>query len=84
MGYQQRTEFNKRLMALGENGSEITPDGGFPGYGVVRNNYALIKGSLPGPVKRLVRMRNAIRPGDMDVKAPQFLYVSTESKQGMR
>jgi large subunit ribosomal protein L3 len=48
MGYQQRTEFNKRLMALGENGSEITPDGGFPGYGVVRNNYALIKGSLPG------------------------------------
>jgi large subunit ribosomal protein L3 len=84
MGYHQRTEFNKRLMAIGTDGAEITPSGGFPGYGIVRNQYVLIKGSLPGPTKRLVRMRSAIRPGDSFVKAPQFLYVSTESKQGLR
>jgi large subunit ribosomal protein L3 len=84
MGYHQRTEFNKRLMAIGNDGSEITPDGGFLGYGVVNNQYILIKGSLPGPVKRLIRMRKATRPEKNFVKAPSFLYVSKESKQGLR
>jgi large subunit ribosomal protein L3 len=82
-GYHQRTEFNKRLMFIGTDGTEVNPEGGFPGYGLVRNQYALIKGSLPGPVKRLVRMRKAIRPGPGALKAPQFLYVSKESKQGL-
>jgi large subunit ribosomal protein L3 len=85
MGYHQRTEYNKRLMAIGNDGSEITPDGGFTGYGIVNNQYVLIKGSLPGPVNRLIRMRKAIRPGQQSfVKAPSFLYVSKESKQGLR
>jgi large subunit ribosomal protein L3 len=84
MGYHQRTEFNKRLMAIGTDGSEITPAGGFPEYGVVNNQYVLIKGSLPGPIKRLIRMRKALRPGQNFVKAPSFLYVSKESKQGLR
>ena len=83
MGYHQRTEYNKRLMLIGSDGSKITPEGGFPGYGLVRNQYILIKGSLPGPVKRLVRMRHAIRPGMNSVKAPELLYVSQESKQGI-
>jgi large subunit ribosomal protein L3 len=84
MGFHQRTEFNKRLMALGTDGSEVTPDGGFPEYGIVRSSYALVKGSLPGPAKRLIRMRKALRAGNLEVKAPQFLYVSKESKQGVR
>ena len=83
MGYHQRTEYNKRLMLIGSDGSKITPEGGFPGYGLVRNQYILIKGSLPGPIKRLVRMRHAIRPGMNFVKAPELLYVSQESKQGV-
>jgi len=83
MGYHQRTEFNKRLMFIGNDGTEITPEGGFPGYGLVRNQYVLIKGSVPGPIKRMVRMRHAVRPGANFVKAPEFLYVSKESKQGV-
>jgi large subunit ribosomal protein L3 len=83
MGYHQRTEFNKRLMFIGTDGTKITPEGGFPGYGLVRNEYVLIKGSVPGPIKRLVRIRHAIRPGKNFVKAPEFLYVSQESKQGV-
>jgi len=83
MGYQQRTEFNKRLMLIGADGSEINPEGGFPNYGLVRNPYVLIKGSLPGPVKRIVRMRKAIRPGQNFVKVPQLLHISKESKQGL-
>jgi large subunit ribosomal protein L3 len=84
MGYQQRTEYNKRIMLIGTDGSDITPEGGFPGYGIVKNQYILLKGSLPGPIKRLIRIREAIRPGMNLVKAPQLLYVSKESKQGLR
>jgi large subunit ribosomal protein L3 len=50
----------------------------------VNNQYILIKGSLPGPVKRLIKMKKATRPGQNFVKAPSFLYVSKESKQGLR
>jgi len=82
-GYHQRTEYNKRIMLIGEGGSEIDPDGGFPGYGSVRNKYVLLKGSLPGPVKRLVRMKHAVRPGMNVVKGPELISVSRASKQGV-
>jgi large subunit ribosomal protein L3 len=82
-GYHQRTEYNKRIMLIGQNGSEIDPDGGFPGYGSVRNQFVLLKGTLPGPVKRLVRMKHAIRPGMNFVKGPDLISVSKESKQGV-
>lgn len=82
-GYHQRTEFNKAIMAVGTNGADVTPAGGFPGYGIVRNDYLLIRGSLPGPSKRLIRIRKAIRPGKEAQKSPQILYLSKESKQGL-
>ncbi|MDD2655328.1 MAG: 50S ribosomal protein L3 [Candidatus ainarchaeum sp.] len=61
MGYHKRTELNKRILKIGENVDEINPDGGFPHYGFVKNNYILIKGSVPGPVKRLIRLRLGMR-----------------------
>lgn len=81
MGYHQRTEFNKRVLKLGEEGSEVTPKGGFLHYGVVRNHYVLLHGSVPGPAKRLVRMRDAIRFSGREI-VPEITYISVESKQG--
>jgi large subunit ribosomal protein L3 len=83
MGYHQRTEFNKKLIKIGENGSEITPKGGFLHYGDVVNPYVLIHGSVPGPAKRLVRLRDPVRlPKKTSTEAVNVTYVSTESKQG--
>ncbi|MET1124751.1 MAG: 50S ribosomal protein L3 [Archaeoglobaceae archaeon] len=82
MGFHQRTEYNKRILKIGENGEEITPEGGFLHYGVVRSHYVLVSGSVPGPVKRLVRMRDAIRPPDVQFDGVNILYISTTSKQG--
>jgi large subunit ribosomal protein L3 len=82
LGFQQRTEFNKRIIKIGENADEINPAGGFLHYGLVRNNYVLIKGSIPGPAKRLVRIRSATRMGEQKVQAPVVEYVSLQSKQG--
>lgn len=81
-GYHQRTEFNKKVMQIGENGESVTPAGGFLNYGIVRNNYIIIKGSVPGPVKRLVRIRPAIRPKEQRVSVPEISYLSLQSKQG--
>ncbi len=80
-GYHQRTEFNKRIMQIGKDGKTVTPEGGILNYGIVRNDYVIIKGSVPGPAKRLVRMRPAIRQ-KKTLPAPELTYVSLESKQG--
>jgi large subunit ribosomal protein L3 len=82
MGFQQRTEFNKRILKFSENATEITPTGGFLHYGVLKNPYVLIKGSIPGPVKRLIRIRPAMRQGEHVVRMPAIQFVSVQSKQG--
>lgn len=82
-GYHQRTEYNKRVLKIGEDGNEITPAGGFLNYGVVKNKYVLLHGSIPGPAKRLIRLRDATRyTRGIKVEAPALNYVSAKSKQG--
>ena len=84
MGYHQRTEYNKRVLKIGEKGEEITPSGGFPHYGVIRNSYVLLHGSIPGPTKRLISMRDAIRyKRGVKIEKPEISYISTTSKQGV-
>ena len=80
MGYHQRTELNKRIIAIGD--ADVTPDGGLVNYGEVDGAYVLIKGSVPGPKKRVVRLRPAIRPTDQPRLDPEVRYVSTTSNQG--
>ncbi|HIP17237.1 MAG TPA: 50S ribosomal protein L3 [Methanothermococcus okinawensis] len=82
MGYHQRTEYNKRILKIGNNGEEITPKGGFLHYGVIKNNYVLVKGSVQGPAKRLVVLRGAIRNPEDKFGLPEITYLSKESKQG--
>jgi len=82
-GYHQRTEFNKKFIKIGAEGAEITPKGGFLNYGDVVNTYVLVKGSVPGPTKRLIRFRDPTRvPKKADTGAVNITYISTESKQG--
>ena len=84
MGYHQRTEYNKRILKIGEKGDDINPAGGFPHYGLVRNSYILIHGSIPGTTKRMVSMRDAIRyKRGVKVEKPDISYISTTSKQGV-
>lgn len=83
-GYHKRVDYNKLVLKLGTNPEEINVAGGFKGYGLVKNNYVLIKGSIPGPAKRLVRFIPAIRPKKSvsSVEAPAINYVSLSSVQG--
>ncbi|MHA1872840.1 MAG: 50S ribosomal protein L3 [Candidatus Heimdallarchaeaceae archaeon] len=77
MGFQQRTEFNKKILKIGENGKEITPKAGFTGYGIVPKNYIFIQGSIPGARKRLIILRSGIR---LPKQAPTPIEIKTISK----
>ncbi len=82
MGYHQRTEFNKQILRIGSDSEDITPKGGFLNYGTVGNRFVMLKGTVPGSAKRLIRMRPAIRPTMVSKSVPEISYVITESKQG--
>lgn len=78
MGYHKRTELNKEILKIGNNVDEINPSSGFNNYGFVKNDYVVLKGSVPGPVKRMVKLRFAVRKTGA-VKEPQLSYVSKEA-----
>jgi len=82
MGYHQRTEYNKRILKIGIDGKTVTPKGGFLKYGEVKGTYVIVDGSLPGPAKRLVRLRYPARPPKKILGSPpNITYISLESMQ---
>jgi large subunit ribosomal protein L3 len=83
MGFHQRTEYNKLVIKVGNNGTEVTPKGGFLRYGEINSDYVLLKGSVPGTTNRLVLMRVAARPPpEAEVPAPKIEYLHVASPQG--
>ena len=62
LGYHRRTEFNKRILVVGEDGLKYTPKGGFPHFGVVRTECVVVEGTVPGAVKRPIVLRYPARP----------------------
>ncbi len=84
MGSHQRTQVNMRVLKYAQsNGQDdINVKGGFVNYGLVRTNYVLIHGSVPGPIKRLVKFRDPARQKSKSVENLEIAYISRESKQG--
>lgn len=78
-GFQTRTELNKRIIKIVKP-EEINPKGGFPHYGILKTIGVLVKGSVPGPKKRLIRMRFAIRPPEKNPPI-NIAYISLAPKQ---
>lgn len=76
MGYQKRTELNKTIMKISDNPDEINTSSGFPHYGFVKNDCILVKGSIPGPTKRLIKMRLAVR--ESVCKPTKLTYLGTK------
>ncbi|MGA7922951.1 MAG: 50S ribosomal protein L3 [Thermoplasmata archaeon] len=84
MGYHRRTQYNMRVLRVVSDPrtDPVTPTGGFPHYGEVRNGCLVLHGSLPGPAKRLLRFRLPIRARVVTVEKVDIRYLSTRSKQG--
>ncbi len=80
-GYHKRTELNKEIVKIGEDGEETTPKGGYKHYGEINNDYILVKGSVPGPKKRPILLRHAVRPPKKK-ETLEVKKIATNSHQG--
>lgn len=83
MGFHQRVEYNKRIIKISEDAKEIAPKGGFIKYGLIKRDYMLLEGTVPGARKRLIKLRVPIRATKKTAdKPPELVYISQDSKQG--
>jgi large subunit ribosomal protein L3 len=62
MGYHRRTEFNKRLLKISSDTQAVNPVSGWHRFGIIRTEYAVVEGSLPGTPKRPLILRIAAKP----------------------
>jgi len=96
-GYHHRTEMNKKVYKIGKGSIEnnattefdltaknINPVGGFPHYGIVREDYIMLKGCIIGPKKRVVTLRKALfEQTQRDaVEEVTLKFIDTSSKFG--
>jgi large subunit ribosomal protein L3e len=98
MGFHHRTEINKKVYKIGKKGEdnhgagtdfdvstkEITPMGGFPHYGVVKEDYLMLKGAVPGTKKRPITLRRSLLPqtSRTALEEIKLKFVDTSSKFG--
>ena len=54
---------------------KINPDGGFKHFGLVKGDFIILKGSVPGTYRRLIKMRTQIRNAPIKVNKPNILEV---------
>lgn len=97
-GFHHRTEFNKKVYRIGKKGEDshkattehdvtekdITPMGGFPHYGVVNEDYVMIKGCCPGTKKRVITLRktNFVQTSRNAAEEIKLKFIDTASKFG--
>jgi large subunit ribosomal protein L3 len=78
MGYHTRSERNKWVLKIG-NASDIGKKGGFENYGVIKNPYVILKGSIIGPKKRLIRFNETMTPNKIrPSEAPNIQFMNLE------
>jgi len=76
MGYHTRTEYNKWLLKIGKT-NELNKKGGFEHFGVIKNQYILLKGSIAGAKKRIIRFNEPTRPNKkIPGSAPEIKYIN--------
>jgi len=96
-GYHHRTELNKKIYRIGKsddkkNGStpsdltekSITPMGGFGHYGIVKQDFLMIKGCTVGVRKRVLTLRKSLLPQTSrnSLEQIQLKFIDTSSKFG--
>jgi large subunit ribosomal protein L3 len=76
-GFHKRVEYNKRIIAINTaKEAPITPKGGFLHFGAIDGEYMILRGSVPGPARRLVRLRLPVRPPRSKIQPMKILQMS--------
>ncbi|MEM0143519.1 MAG: 50S ribosomal protein L3, partial [Candidatus Parvarchaeum sp.] len=77
MGFNYRSERNKRVIKIGDSNesASINISGGLLNYGNVHNEFIILEGSVPGPAKRLVRIRESQTKRNVNIKEPKVISI---------
>nr|6RM3_LB0 Chain LB0, uL3 [Vairimorpha necatrix] len=92
-GFHRRTEINKKVYMIGHGNEKIkteydltkkfiTPMGGFPHYGQIKNEFIMLKGAIVGPSKRVVTLRKSLLKNQKKNEDLVIKFVDTSSKIG--
>ncbi|PUU78451.1 ribosomal protein L3-domain-containing protein [Tuber borchii] len=96
-GYHHRTSVNHKVYRIGKGDKDdnastdfditkktITPLGGFPRYGEIKNDFVMVKGSIPGVKKRVMTLRKSmfIHTSRKSLEKVELKWIDTSSKFG--
>lgn len=96
-GYYHRTQTNNKVLRLGkgsnpDNGSteydltkkNINPVGGFHHFGLVKDDFVMLKGAVPGVRKRVITLRKSLFVQTRRVASEKVMlkFIDTSSKFG--
>merc|ERR1711862_491209 len=88
-GYHHRTEINKKVYDIRDgfhmkDGKVITPMGGFPHYGEVKQDFIMLKGCCIGPKKRVLTLRKSLltHTKKRALEKINLKFIDTSSKFG--
>jgi len=96
-GYHHRTEINKKIYRIGAGTDKanaktefdpveksITPLGGFPQYGEIRQDFLMVKGCVLGTRKRPITLRKSLLTQTKRVAFEKITlkFIDTSSKHG--
>jgi large subunit ribosomal protein L3e len=99
MGFHHRTEINKKIYKIGKKDDKashgattdydvtekgINPMGGFPHYGLIREDYIMVKGAIPGTKKRPITLRRTLlaQTSRNALEEIKLKFIDTASKFG--
>ncbi len=69
MGFHRRTIYNLKILDI-KSPEDFDHPLPFHKYGLLKSKFIILKGSVPGPAKRLIKMRFAMRPVKEEMKTP--------------
>jgi len=98
-GFHHRTEVNKKIYKIGKKDDAashgattdydvtekgINPLGGFPHYGLIREDYIMVKGAIPGTKKRPITLRRTLlsQTSRNALEEVKLKFIDTASKFG--
>jgi large subunit ribosomal protein L3e len=96
-GYYHRTEINKKVYRIGKGDDKksaatefdltdktISPMGGFPQFGVIKEDWIMLKGSVGGSRKRPITLRKTLvaQTSRTALEKVNLKFIDTSSKFG--
>jgi len=96
-GYHHRTEVNKKIYRIGAKGDatsasteadltakDINPMGAFPHYGMITEDWIMVKGCVAGCKKRVITLRKSllVHTSRSSLEEVTLKFIDTSSKYG--